>query len=185
MRVCTVDGCGKRAHARGLCKTHDRRWRTTGTFDPSPNYRRPPVTVAERAWPRRNLERYFLAQFPLIGQVDGPALVTPGCDRDVQPYRMWEHCDVSRHTWWRWEKTGIPESTADRIATRLGVHPCEVWPGWFDPHWPLDLDLQDPGWVALCDGWDRKAENRAAVSWDWGPWLEACARLHDELEAAA
>jgi plasmid maintenance system antidote protein VapI len=30
--------------------------------------------------------------------------------------------------WWR---RGVSIDTADRIAVSLGLHPVEVWPGWF------------------------------------------------------
>jgi hypothetical protein len=32
----------------------------------------------------------------------------------------------------RWERTGVSPCTADRLAIRLGFHPVELWPEWFD-----------------------------------------------------
>lgn len=32
---------------------------------------------------------------------------------------------------WRRGDRGISDRMADRVATRLGRHPCELWPEWF------------------------------------------------------
>lgn len=37
---------------------------------------------------------------------------------------------VTARTVWRWRQTGLMHSTADEVATRLGLHPLEVWPDW-------------------------------------------------------
>jgi len=37
---------------------------------------------------------------------------------------------VTDRTVWRWRQTGLMRSTADEVATRLGLHPLEVWPDW-------------------------------------------------------
>ena len=31
----------------------------------------------------------------------------------------------------RWNTTGIPLYSADRLAIRLGVHPSNIWSNWF------------------------------------------------------
>lgn len=35
---------------------------------------------------------------------------------------------VSRHRVLRWRHTGLTETAADRVATRLGYHPTHIWP---------------------------------------------------------
>lgn len=37
---------------------------------------------------------------------------------------------VTDRTVWRWRQTGLMHSTADEVATRLGLHPLEVWTDW-------------------------------------------------------
>lgn len=32
----------------------------------------------------------------------------------------------------RWRVTGIPRNSADQLACRLGLHPANIWPTWFD-----------------------------------------------------
>jgi transposase-like protein len=39
---------------------------------------------------------------------------------------------VDRAQLGRWRRTGVTPSTADRLAVRLGFHPAELWPQWFD-----------------------------------------------------
>lgn len=42
-------------------------------------------------------------------------------------------CEVDNNTIYRWQRTGIPEKQADRIAVKgLGIHPALIWPEWFD-----------------------------------------------------
>lgn len=37
----------------------------------------------------------------------------------------------ARRTAFRWAATGIPLTTADEVAIRLGVHPSAIWSNWF------------------------------------------------------
>lgn len=41
---------------------------------------------------------------------------------------------LPRNTAWKWKKNGglIGSDRADRLAVRLGLHPCFIWPNWFD-----------------------------------------------------
>ena len=32
----------------------------------------------------------------------------------------------------RWNTGGIPRHSADALAIRLGLHPANIWPSWFD-----------------------------------------------------
>lgn len=34
----------------------------------------------------------------------------------------------------RWQENGIPDKAADQAACALGLHPCIIWPDWFDPY---------------------------------------------------
>lgn len=43
------------------------------------------------------------------------------------------HVGVSVRTVWRRLHQGLDEKRADRWATRLGLHPGEVWPEWWYP----------------------------------------------------
>jgi lambda repressor-like predicted transcriptional regulator len=40
-------------------------------------------------------------------------------------------CQVDRTQMQRYLRDGIPETAADRIAVRVGLHPGEVWSEWF------------------------------------------------------
>lgn len=43
--------------------------------------------------------------------------------------------DVLNETRWqvrRWKQKGLDAYTADYLATRLGLHPVELWDNWFD-----------------------------------------------------
>ncbi len=33
---------------------------------------------------------------------------------------------------YRWRQYGLTWFTADRIAVKMGLHPAEIWPQWFD-----------------------------------------------------
>lgn len=40
---------------------------------------------------------------------------------------------VERTAVWKWRHGGmLRATTADRVAVRLGRHPAELWPEWFD-----------------------------------------------------
>lgn len=34
-------------------------------------------------------------------------------------------------TLYRYRNQGVPVFTADRLAVKLGMHPCQVWPDWY------------------------------------------------------
>ena len=40
---------------------------------------------------------------------------------------------VSDRTLWRWQRSGLNDTQADRAAVALGLHPVSVWPNWFNP----------------------------------------------------
>ena len=42
--------------------------------------------------------------------------------------------EISARTLHRAALRGLPDATADRAATRLGLHPSLIWPNWFDPY---------------------------------------------------
>lgn len=39
---------------------------------------------------------------------------------------------ISRKSFQRYERNGMDAFQADRVAIRLGFHPVEIWPTWFD-----------------------------------------------------
>jgi len=40
---------------------------------------------------------------------------------------------VSARTYWRWKKAGwINVNHADKLAIHFGLHPAELWQGWFE-----------------------------------------------------
>ena len=47
-------------------------------------------------------------------------------------------CELARRTGYpvrtlqRWNTTGIPRYSADRLAIRLGRHPASIWDDWYD-----------------------------------------------------
>lgn len=41
--------------------------------------------------------------------------------------------NVNRATICRWERSGVPFTSADRVADELGLHPANIWPEWANP----------------------------------------------------
>jgi hypothetical protein len=39
---------------------------------------------------------------------------------------------VNRHRVYRWIKSGLIVDQADVIAIMFGLHPCPIWPDWFE-----------------------------------------------------
>lgn len=68
-------------------------------------------------------------------------LLQYGCDDvlEVQTIRhLARRVGASERTVWRWRLAGLTDQAADWAAIALGVHPCMVWPDWFqvvEPDW--------------------------------------------------
>lgn len=61
------------------------------------------------------------------------------------------------------EGGGLPDRTADRVAIRLGLHPCMIWPDWFDAALsPLDRDFIADGWRPAWE-WNQTHRTEAAA----------------------
>lgn len=52
-------------------------------------------------------------------------------EQDAQMLLLAELLGVSRRMVCRWRSGGVPDSRADWVACRLGVHPSAIWPDWF------------------------------------------------------
>lgn len=50
-------------------------------------------------------------------------------DNDVE---MAKTLGTNRTVIARWRKTGIPIGRADSLAVRIGAHPAELWPFWYE-----------------------------------------------------
>lgn len=74
-----------------------------------------------------------------------PAVVIHTVERDLVAYRCAfaladliaaspgigpRACHVSSTVWARWAEHGLTSVEADRVATRLGLHPAQVWQDW-------------------------------------------------------
>lgn len=53
---------------------------------------------------------------------------------DVEPYEAWVTWRISGATARKYEAQGLTDDQADRLATRAGLHPYEVWPEMLDLH---------------------------------------------------
>lgn len=57
-------------------------------------------------------------------------------DADVQPLHgmsvVMAHLGISHSTALRWQRNGLTDVQADRAATAVGLHPCLLWPEWWD-----------------------------------------------------
>lgn len=53
-------------------------------------------------------------------------------DADRSGRRLAARLDVGVAVARRWMARGLTDLEADRIATRLGRHPSEIWDGWLD-----------------------------------------------------
>lgn len=64
----------------------------------------------------------------------GPALAAAAPDEpDRAQTRLAEQTGVSLRSVARWVAAGtVPYWTADRVAARLGCHPFDLWPEWYD-----------------------------------------------------
>lgn len=81
--------------------------------------------------------RHHGPRFPFGPLADyyGPVIVPnlTGPRSLVSPTRViGELAGVNRRTISRWQRDGIPERHADRLAVAVGAHPSEIWPDWLD-----------------------------------------------------
>jgi hypothetical protein len=89
-RICSIDGCNGDATvsgtARGWCKPHYRRWRSTGSTEEQPKPPTPQCAVADcdrlvraRGWCYKHWERWRKHGDPLaLGQPGASPVETPG-----------------------------------------------------------------------------------------------------------
>lgn len=79
--------------------------------------------------PFENLERLFLGRDADMrtrsGNVQYPT------DR-VLPKHLAHVCGVDIHSIYDWRRRGITMLSAERIASRLSMHPSEIWPIYHD-----------------------------------------------------
>lgn len=80
----------------------------------------PPESLPRIRLPFTPLEPFIVAS-PLddAGQAPGARTIAAQCGTTVQKAR-------------RWKRTGLTLDEADTAAVRLGCHPCEVWPDWWE-----------------------------------------------------
>lgn len=52
--------------------------------------------------------------------------------RFVTPTAAAAILEVAARSVHRWMAEGLTPFQADRLAIRVGLHPCDVWPSWFD-----------------------------------------------------
>ena len=57
---------------------------------------------------------------------------TVGKKRSVTMMAIADWLDVDRTTVHRWVHNGLTTWTADVVAVRLGVHPCDIWPDFYE-----------------------------------------------------
>lgn len=94
-------------------------------------------------YPWAPIEEYVRRRWPLAGQGKvselGHAAAVPGkfgmgdsATGPMPAVRVRDILGLNRGQYIRARKAGrVNARTADRIATELGVHPCEIWPSWF------------------------------------------------------
>ena len=58
----------------------------------------------------------------------------------------------------RYRRKGMPVEVADRLAVRLGLHPAQLWPSWFDD---AEDELRDA--ERLAEWWARLDRYRKSV----------------------
>lgn len=64
---CSVDGCSRRAHGRGLCTTHLRRLRRTGDIQAARAVQARDVPLVERLWPKVDFRGPLPVHRPELG----------------------------------------------------------------------------------------------------------------------
>lgn len=89
--------------------------------DPSRPVPPQPTRARRCTYPTGPLEPHLRARCSALDDVIGPTRL------------LAELAGVSRHAGRLWRRQGwLAEHHADRVAVGLGMHPCEVWPSWFD-----------------------------------------------------
>lgn len=119
--------------------------------------------------PIEPLERWFAAAHPpanpkIAEQEEGSGRITA--------QRLAEATGSTPATVWRWRRYGLPLYSADRAATKLGLHPSHLWPEWWDqpqrrewrrrPKWKLPEFFIEMRAAAIAESWRLRAEARAA-----------------------
>lgn len=66
--------------------------------------------------------------------------------------------DVPRRRVLTWRERGVAYFDADEIAIRLGLHPAELWPDW----WQIEPPIED---VAVRDYWRLLRRRALEESW--------------------
>jgi len=90
--------------------------------------------AASRRWPWEPLEAYCEATFARQLSDDGTTELS-------LVYRLSVATGVPCSRLYRARSDGsMTEHLADRVATRLGLHPCRIWPDWFNP---IDIAQED------------------------------------------
>lgn len=118
--TCTVEGCSKKARytTTGYCSAHYNRWRRYG--DPTAGL---PRHDDGPRLPFAPLERHAQlgADAPLS---DGG----PGVTVEDIATRL----GVTARSVHRYRAEGLSLDAADRLATANGLHPCHLWPEWWE-----------------------------------------------------
>jgi hypothetical protein len=105
----------------------------------TPENTRPGVKMRCRVCHRAIQARYKATQGTVTARLPLEPLlewIVPSVDdRADQPpgaRTIAAQCGVTLGTARRWQRCGVPLDEADEAAVALGVHPCEVWPEWWE-----------------------------------------------------
>jgi hypothetical protein len=79
--------------------------------------------------------------------------------------RTAEVLDVNRQRVHRWTKTGLTANQADAVAIVFGLHPCLIWPNWFECAPGTEAELLEAKRIAALWGGGRGRTGPVPPAW--------------------
>lgn len=123
VEVCRLRGCGRPIPARPPGPGRPRQYCS----------KQCQVAAATRRWRKRTWSRPlpFAPLIPLIEAAYQPLDDVGHIGIHGKGARV---LNVDRRSIIRWERGGVPFTSADRVADELGLHPANIWPDeWANP----------------------------------------------------
>jgi hypothetical protein len=101
------------------------------------------------------------------GRLTGVQVTRNG--REIRPEgtlaRTAEVLDVNRQRVHRWTRTGLTANQADAIAIMFGLHPCLIWPNWFECAPGTEAELLEAERIAALWGGERGRTGPVPPAW--------------------
>lgn len=92
----------------------------------------------------------------ILRQLDIAEPITGQDKHEVSVRDMCRYLDIPERQWHRWKRTGLSWWLADQLATKMGLHPCRLWPEWEADVYEAIERQRDAHRKALQDARSRK-----------------------------